>query len=99
MYDLLDANIFKNQRYSLDSINWSTWSGASPKIDLDAGESQIWYILADVGSDAPLGIYTNTATVYSDTPDSDESNNTSSCNTDIKGEADIRIVKTLITAP
>ncbi len=69
------------------------------KIDLDAGESQIWYILADVGSDAPLGIYTNTATVNSDTPDSDESNNTSSCNTDIKGEADIRIVKTLITAP
>ncbi len=32
MYDLLDANIFKNQRYSLDSINWSTWSGASPKL-------------------------------------------------------------------
>ena len=97
--DLLDVNIFKNQKYSLDSINWNSWSGTSPKIDLDAGESQVWYILADVGSDAPFGIYTNTATVYSDTPDSDESNNTSSCNTDIKGEADIRIVKTLITAP
>jgi len=79
--------------YSLDGgISWSPWLGTY-NAGTVANAGAIHMLLRGTLDSTSTGILTNIATVNSDTPDPDISNNTSIADANIQTSADISIVK------
>ncbi|MBN1768239.1 MAG: DUF11 domain-containing protein [Prolixibacteraceae bacterium] len=97
--DNVDEDFIVNPEYSVDGgSNWLAWNGALNIETLNFGDNYTLIIRGDVLSDVNQNI-TNTASVGSNTPDPDNTNNTSSVTTTVETEADIVVMKELVTLP
>lgn len=95
--DNIDEDFVVNPEYSIDGgSNWVAWSGSLNIGTLSFGEKYEIQIRADVLSNVTQNL-NNTASVASNTPDPDNSNNASSIVTNIEREADIVVMKEMVT--
>ncbi len=91
--DILAAGL-NNPQYSTDGgATWLAWGGSYAVASLASGGSVRILVRATVDL-AVVGSLSNTATVASDTPDPDPTNNTVSITTGVERPADVRITKT-----
>jgi len=91
-----------NPQLSFDGTNWTTFTSPISLGDLASGASITIYVRGIVDptlNPDSLPAISNTATVTSDTPDDDLTNNTITHLTPVIAAADIAIVKTLQTDP
>ena len=91
--DLLPAGLSGAEHSADGGITWEPWSGILNLGVLPAGETQTHLIRATVSAGA-VGSLTNTASVASDTPDPDPSNNTDTHETPVVFSADLSVSKT-----
>jgi len=91
-----------NPEMSFDGSNWTTFTNPTSLGDLASNARITIYIRGIVDpalNPNALHAISNTATVTSDTPDDDLTNNAVTHLTPVTAEADIAIVKTLLTDP
>lgn len=85
--------------YSLNGgSSWQAWTGSYSAGTLSAGESRTVLIRGIVAGSA-IGTITNTASVSSETPDPDPSNNEDTVITPINESADLSVTKTAVPIP
>ena len=97
--DVIDPSILSNVQYSLNNgVSWlSPWTGSINIGTLANGSSfslQIKGTIIDATPNPNVDPIPNTASVNSDTPDPDVSNNTETIFTPLNVEADVSILKT-----
>ncbi|NCA72494.1 MAG: DUF11 domain-containing protein, partial [Sphingobacteriia bacterium] len=99
--DVFDPAVFTGIEYSTTGVDgpWSPWVSPLALGELAAGEARTIVLRATVKSTVTAIAVTNTATVTTDTPDLDPTNNTSTEETPIERRADLKMEKRLLTAP
>ncbi len=99
IHDDINTSYISNPYFSTDGGGtWNPWTGSHTVTSLDHGVSVSILIRGTVLSSVTTNV-PNTATVTSDTPDPDMTDNTSSTSTPVTTSADLSIVKTLLTDP
>jgi uncharacterized repeat protein (TIGR01451 family) len=96
LQDLINTNIISDAEYSDDAgVNWYPWTNlyvVGTLTPLQTFDILIrGNVLSSITADIP-----NTASVDSDTPDSDQTNNTSSINTPVQIISDLEVIKVQI---
>ena len=87
-----------NPEYSLDGgTTWQLWTGSINLGTLPAGATPVTILIRGTVSASVTGDLSNTATVTSDTPDPDPTNNTSTTIDPLEPSADVSIIKTTLT--
>jgi uncharacterized repeat protein (TIGR01451 family) len=99
--DILDPNLFEdievNETGTGDS--WISWTNRYALGNLGAGESRTVYLRATVKSSVTAPLVSNTASVDTDTPDTNPDNDAAREETPVERRADLRMEKKLRTAP
>ena len=99
--DTLDTTLFSDIEYSETSAAgpWLSWTGRLELGDLAAASAKTVWLRATVKSNVTATSVTNTASVATDTPDTNPANDSDSAETTVTRSADLTIEKKLLTAP
>ena len=87
------AEILLAPEVSLDGLNWTNWVNPYALGTIPSGAINTLWLRGIVDSSLAVQSITNTATISSDTPDPDVTNNSDSATTQISTSADIQVVK------